>query len=298
MKRTTIAAVAAFALLLGGCVTVDAGEVVVPVGYGDPGEPMTDPGISGRNPFHDMVSYPTRPQEIAFSASAAQRAAEDSNFVGYGPIKVLTSEGATVDLDLSVLVYVDESKALDVYSNVGQSWETVIRTQIHPRTEAVAQQVLPQFDFEDARTSRRADAQAAILEALSADLEPKGILVDAVLIRSMPAPAELQSYINERINAEADLREAEIREEQAVIEARTLQTQRKAEADAKIIDAESAAEAQLLRANATAAENRTISESLTPELLQKFYYEALAGATLFLGEGGDVLVEVPATGGE
>lgn len=257
---------------------VDAGEVVVPVRFGEVQDVLTDDGIHRISPFADRVAMPIRTVELTFSSSQ-----EDLQL---GPISALSSEGGDVDVDVTILYHIDPTLAGLVYETVGTNWEEVL---IKPYTRSTVRDCIPQFDIEEARTAKRGEASNCIYEAMSVPLAARGIVIEEVQLRSMEVSESLQAAINQKLEAQNDVQEAEFREAEAIVKARTLQVDRQAEADAKIIDAKAAAEqvriaaeaeaqAIAIRAGAEAAANRTIAASLIND--QVFQLRIIEGLDL------------------
>lgn len=257
---------------------VDAGEVIVPVRFGEVQEVIKDDGIHRISPFADRVSMPVRTVEITFSSSQ-----EDLQL---GPISALSSEGGDVATDLTILYHINPDKAGEVYENVGTNWEEVL---IRPTVRSSVRDCLPRFDIEEARTSRRGEAKFCIEESMQALLGPRGIEIEEVLLRSMDVSQSLQTAINQKLEAQNDVKEAEFRQKQAEVEAATLQITRQAEADAIQIDAEARASAQIISAEADAkavaiaaeaeaAANRVIAASLVND--QVFQLRVIEGLDL------------------
>ena len=258
-------------------VQVDEGEVILPVVFGEAKAPITEPGIKIINPFADPVSMPIRTVEVTFSSSQ-----ED---IQLGPISALSSEGGDVTTDLTVLYHIDPTMADTVYRTVGTTWEEVL---IKPTVRSSVRDCVPLFDIEEARTAKRGEAAACILERMQT-LGRRGIVIEEVLLRSMDVSPELQAAINQKLEAQNDVQEAEFREAEAIVKARTLQVDRQAEADAQIIDATAAAErvriaaeaeaqAIEIRAQAEADANRTIAASLLND--QVFQLRVIEGLDL------------------
>ena len=87
-------------------------------------------------------------------------------------------------------------------------------------------------------------------------------MIDASIIDVHP-DEQLQQTINDRVKAMQ-------RKQQAEAEQETIRVQN----ETKILEAEAAARAKQIEADAEAKANRTISESLTDELLHKMEMEA------------------------
>ena len=260
MKRRIVILIA-LALTASACVTVDEGEAVVPVRFGESLEPITAPGLHYFNFITaDAVSFPVRPEELTFSAGDTTQA----------PISALSSEGGEVRIDLTALVRIDGEQARTVYERAGNSWASVKQNIVVPTVRSVVRDCIPKFDFEEARTSKRGEAQLCVLEGLQDVLNPRGIIVEEVLIREMQANEALQSSIEQRLEAQNAVREAEFLQQQAIVEARTAVIEAEGRRDAAIVDAEGIAEA-----------NRLVAESLTDNILELRIVESLGDKAVY-----------------
>jgi regulator of protease activity HflC (stomatin/prohibitin superfamily) len=267
---------------LSALTTVDAGEVKVPILFGEVQEPLETEGIHLVNPFARLVAMPVRTVEMSFSTTTDDSGTD----IGLKPISALSSEGASVEVDMSLLYHVNPSLAGPLYRSVGTTWET---TLLIPYTRSAARDCIPQFSFEEARTSARDLVSQCVERVMGDALSERGLVIEAVLIRNMKADARLQAAIDAKLEAQSAAQRAEFEQRQAVVEAATLIISRQAEADAKVIDAESKKKANVIVAQGEAEANRLVAQSLTPELLQLRIYETLGSKTVYLLGGGGVV---------
>ena len=270
-------------LFLGACTQIDEGEATAFVRYGRLVDIQSDPGLNWFNIITtDVVNFPTRAQELTFNMG------EDT----LPAISALSAEGAQVSVDLSVWFSADPENLTLLYQQVGKSWDEVEFKAVS-QIRSKVRDCLPQYEFEEARTSARGLAQSCILNSLRESIP--GVVFSEVLLRDMRASSELQAAIDEKLQAQNDVKEAEFKQqEQEVVNATNIARAR-AEAEAEIVRAEAAAEAVKIAAAAEAEANRLISSSLTPDLLELLIATELANgnATLFLGDGGNARIDVP-----
>lgn len=254
--------------------TVDAGEVVVPVQFGEVLTPIDTEGISMISPFAARYRMPVRTTELTFEGG---RGEED----GFTAIQSLSSEGATVDVDLSVLYHIEPGLAGNIYRTVGTSWES---TLVIPYTRSAVRDCVPTFSFEEARTSKRAEVSDCIEDAMNSALAARGLLVEAVLIRDMRADENLQRAIDQKLEAQSAAQRAEFEQREAEVRAETI-----------IIDATASRDAAILRAEGEAESNRLVAESLSDSILQLRTVEALGDKAVifFGGEGAVPLIQIP-----
>lgn len=251
--------------------SVDAGEVLVPVRFGEVQPVITQEGLNRVSPFATRVRMPIRTVEITFSATEG----------GIRPITALSAEGATVDADLTVLYHIDPTMADDVYRTVGTTWEEVL---VIPIARSVARDVFPDYEFEEARTTQRSEASAAILAGMQAKLATRGIVVEDVLLRNLEADEQLQQAIDDKLQAQNEVKEAEFLRQKAEVDAQTA-----------VIQAEGRANAAIAEAEGTAEANRLIEESLSENILNLRIIEALGDKAVvyFVGQEGGITPVLP-----
>jgi regulator of protease activity HflC (stomatin/prohibitin superfamily) len=103
-----------------------------------------------------------------------------------------------------------------------------------------------QFFAKDMHSGRRADIEDAIQIKMAENLRESGILIEAVLMKSIQLPAGLSTSIEQKLQAEQDAMRMEF-----ILQQERLDAQR------KIIEAEGTRDAQLI-----------LAQGLTPAIIQ------------------------------
>ncbi|MFT5878184.1 MAG: prohibitin 1, partial [Dokdonia sp.] len=111
---------------------------------------------------------------------------------------------------------------------------------------SAAADVCAQYFAKDMHSGMRAEIEKAILENMSGTLNAQGILIEAVLLKSIQLPLGLASSIESKLQAEQDAMRMEF-----------ILKQEKLEAQRKIIEATGAKDAQ-----------KILSEGLTEQIIQ------------------------------
>src|ERR1700682_6803477 len=114
---------------------------------------------------------------------------------------VPSNEGLILALDTSLLFHLDKAKAAQVYQTVGPDYvmkivEPTLRAAIRSATSAHSANAL--------YTNARELVQQQIQEELTAQLAPRGVIVENVLLRDVQLPALLQGSIEAKQQAEQD----------------------------------------------------------------------------------------------
>ena len=114
---------------------------------------------------------------------------------------VPSNEGLILALDTSLLFRLDKNKAAYVYQTVGDNYaekivEPTLRAAIRASTSAHSANAL--------YTNARELVQQQIQDELTAQLAPRGVIVENVLLRDVQLPAMLKGSIEAKQQAEQD----------------------------------------------------------------------------------------------
>lgn len=145
-----------------------------------------------------------------------------------------SKEGLNINARISLLYRVEASRAVDVVSTVGVDYHT---TLVGPVFRSQAADVSARFFAKDMYSAKRRAIETEIGEALRAILEPRGFVIEAVLMKSIELPAGLAQSIEQKLQAEQQAEAMQFRIERE-----------KLAADSKRIRAEGDRDAQLIRA--------------------------------------------------
>lgn len=154
-----------------------------------------------------------------------------------------TREGLSVSLDTAVLYRLDPNMAENIYKTVGPYYRDVL---IIPEAASAVRGHTSASDAKALYTSGREAIQESIKNDLKTVLSPRGIIIEAVLLKDVKLPEELSKSIEAKAKAEQDAAQM-----QFVLE------KEKQEAERKAIEAQGIADFQ-----------RIVSEGISPELLQ------------------------------
>lgn len=262
------------ALFIGsGCIYgQDAGEVIVRRNLGGSLAGYTEePGFHAKAPWQSTISYDVRNNlinlyretEYAYDGGAAEGAC----------VTVNDKSGASCDIDLQVVYSLDADAAVQLYVDYGTQkhfTETVIQNDVR----ATAREVAGQYDTITMLTNR-GEFTRGLASALTSKWDKMGLDVEQVSVQDVRYDSSITSRYSEAQAAEVAKAKALNDQETARVEAET-----------KIIEAQGEAEA-----------NRVLSESLTPEVIQQHYIDALTeigqrGNLVVVPEGSSPLVTV------
>jgi prohibitin 1 len=170
-------------LLLASTTSIPTGNVGVLTLFGRvTGETLPE-GIHLVNPLKSVQKLSVQTQSVKESAN------------------VPSNEGLILALDTSLLFRLDKDKAAFVYQTVGDNYaekivEPTLRAAIRASTSAHSANAL--------YTNARELVQQQIQDELKAQLAPRGVIVENVLLRDVQLPAMLKGSIEAKQQAEQD----------------------------------------------------------------------------------------------
>jgi regulator of protease activity HflC (stomatin/prohibitin superfamily) len=161
---------------------VPAGHVGVVEYFGHVKDDHLTPGLHFVNPLSKVISLSTRTQALPYDRS------------------VLSSEGLTIDIVLSLQFSVDPTTAVTLYKDVGENYKNVI---VIPTMSSIIREVTSKRDAKAMYTSQtRMQMHKEMKDAVSKALAPKGIVVQDVLLRDVRLPDKLKDAIESKLDME------------------------------------------------------------------------------------------------
>ena len=162
---------------------------------------------------------------------------------------VLSKNGLNIEIELSYRFSPIPNKIGYLHDEVGPEYtDRIIKPEIRSATREVIGKYLP----EELYSTKREAIQIEIYEQTKKAIDPKHLLLDAVLIRSVQLPQNLKASIEQKLQEEQEALQYEFR----------LEKERK-EAERKIIEARAKADA-----------NKILNASLTSNILRDKGIEA------------------------
>lgn len=229
-------------ILFRSIVVIAAGQTGVVSVFGRVNGQELHSGIQFVNPLARVNRISIRTEE--FSMTKTREGGEGD------PITVLTKEGLDVTLDVTILYRLVEDKASDIYSQFGLLYRDVI---IRPIIRSVIRQVISEFEAKDIYSEKRQEVVERMRTSLAKEFEPRGLLLEEVLLRDVELPDRLIQSIQDKLTAEQESQRYQFLLEQA-----------NKEAERKRIEAAGQRDSQ-----------KIITESLTPTYLHYQYIQNL-----------------------
>ena len=253
-----------------GFYSQDVGDVAVVRGMG--GEVVgstSEAGFHATSPLNDVLTFSTRNNVLSFYSNNAESYEGGS---ADGPaVSCNDAGGASFSMDIQVNYSLNSDFAEQMYTEYG-SQENYVRNVAVVDVRSTAREVAGKFNTITILTDR-GSLTGAIQEALAEKWADKGIVVEQVSVQTVRYPDSITEKYAEAQAAEVGKAKAQAEQETAKVEAET-----------KVIKAQAEAEA-----------NAALTESLTPEVLQSQYNEALQtaannGCLVVVPEGSQPIV--------
>ena len=243
--------IALIASVLGCVYAQDIGEVKVIRNMGGAIEgTSTEAGFHFKAPWQDTVTYDIRNNVLSFMGDSEADQFEGGSANG-SAVTINDKSGTTATIDIQVNYSLDPQTAEELYANYGTQ-ENFVKSVCAVDIRSIPREVSGQFDTISILTAR-GDFTSAVQDALTEKWKDYGLIVEQVSIQNVVYPDSIKDKYSEAAAAEIAKTTAENQKEVAQVEA-----------DTKVVQANGEAEA-----------NRVLTESLTPEVIQQNYINAL-----------------------
>jgi len=284
----------------------------VPAGYvgvvynmngGVDGEVLTQ-GWHIVSPTKKVTTYSIGLEQSYLSSEKKGDSEKDESF------SIPTSDGKTVRVNLEFSYRFDENRVAQTFVTFkGKSGEVIKDTFIKPKVVAWTQEVSANYPVTDIFGDKRTAINSELDTYLRDKFDKYGIIIDTVNFTDISVDDETAQAIQKKVTAQQELELANIEAQTAKIQAekdkevaRIAAEKDKAvsqiEAEKAIIEAQGKADAVRIKAEAEAEANTAISKSLTPELIEKMYYDTWNGKLPETILGESTTVFIPTTGEE
>jgi regulator of protease activity HflC (stomatin/prohibitin superfamily) len=175
---------------------VEAGQVGVKTLYGKVDNDVLYSGLNVVNPLVEVTTFDVKTQNYTMSAVH-----DEGGKNGDDAIRILTSDGLEVTIDLSVLFSVKPTEAPKILKQIGDDYldkivRPVSRTAI--RDNAVSYEAVALY------SSKRQEFQNRIFETINQSFAKRGLRLEQLLIRNITLPESVRKTIESKINAEQD----------------------------------------------------------------------------------------------
>jgi regulator of protease activity HflC (stomatin/prohibitin superfamily) len=254
--------------ILTSCIIeIEAGDVGVQKLFGQVQNDVLGSGLHFINPLLEVEKMDVKTQNYTMSGVHDEGARQ-----GDDAIRVLTSDGLEVTIDLTVLYKVLPSEAPNILRETGLDYTDKI---VRPLTRTKIRDNAVYYDAIALYSTKRDEFQQRIFNSINGDFKKRGLVLEQLLIRNITLPQSVKTSIEQKISAEQDAQKMQF----------VLQKERQ-EADRKRVEAQGIADYQHI-----------ISESLTDKQLQYEQIKAMKelaaspnAKMIILGKGSTPLI--------
>lgn len=260
-------------VLLGGsqCIFMqDVGEAVVLRNFGGSlAGYTTEAGIHFKAPWQDALDWDIRNRLINFYRDAEY--SYDNGSYNGATVTINDSSGTKADCDVQVIYSINPDAVEQLYADYGTQ-EAYVASYVSNDVRQTTRDCAGQFSTIQLLTDKESFAKS-IQDTLNQRWAESGVVVESVSVQDIRyADSITDAYANAQ-SAQVEQQRAQNQQETARIEAETLSIEAQGEADA----------------------NAILTQSLTPEVLQQQYIEALQaaadnGSLIVVPEGSQPIV--------
>lgn len=243
-------------------VTVAPGHVGVKSWFGEVDDSVLTPGPHLVNPFKKVRQLNTQTQK------------------NEEPATVPTKNGLSVGLNATMLYHLEPTHAPKMVKEVGDlDFEKKL---IDPVFKNAVRDAAAEFDPEALYTADRAKVEAKVLQHVEKELNPRGIIIEQVMLLDPVLPDVVKHRVEQKVAAEQDALRMQSVFTQKELEGKANKRVKELEAEAKVIEAKGIADAQ-----------KIIQKDLSHEYLVYLWIEALKegakhnNATIYVPTGSD-----------
>ncbi len=223
--KNLIVLILIFTVIMSSCTVIRPGEVGVKQRLGKLSNKVNQPGSVVYNPFISrVIKLSTQTNNLELSISLPSK------------------EGLSINAQISILYKLTAQQVPMIIKNLGVDFEPIISNVFR----SASADICSKYFAKDLHSGMRAEIEKDIRLKMMETLDKQGIIIDAVLMKSIQLPQGLASSIEQKLQAEQDVMRMEFTLKQA-----------KLEADRKIIEAQGTSDAQ-----------KIISEGLTNEIIK------------------------------
>ena len=172
-------------VVVGSCslTTIDTGHVGVLTLFGQVTREQLPEGMHIINPLKAVTKLSIRTQESKETA------------------EVPSSEGLLIHLEASLLYRLEPAQATDVYQKIGRDYMDVV---VSPNFRSVMRTVTAAHTASALYSEARESVAQQMLAEMRKIMQPRGIMIENVLLRDIKLPATLKASIEAKQQADQD----------------------------------------------------------------------------------------------
>jgi regulator of protease activity HflC (stomatin/prohibitin superfamily) len=177
-------------------VQIEAGQVGVKSLFGRVQNDVLNSGLHIINPFVEVQRLDIKTQNYTMSGIH-----DEGSKSGDDAIRVLTSDGLEVTIDLTVLYKLLPSEAPRLVRETGIDYTDKI---VRPLTRTKIRDNAVYYEAVSLYSNKRDEFQQRIFKSIEDDFRKRGLILEQLLVRNITLPQTVKSTIEQKINAEQD----------------------------------------------------------------------------------------------
>ncbi len=177
-------------------VQINAGQVGVKSLFGKVQNDILSSGLHFINPFVEIERLDIKTQNYTMSGVLDEGAQQ-----GDDAIRVLTSDGLEVTIDLTVLYKLLPSEAPRLVRETGVDYTDKI---VRPLTRTKIRDNSVYYEAVSLYSNKRDEFQQRIFKSIDDDFKKRGLVLEQLLVRNITLPQSVKATIEQKINAEQD----------------------------------------------------------------------------------------------
>lgn len=214
----------------------------------------TEAGYHTKAPWESKIVFDTRNNVVSFINAKSESGKGATGTY----ISIQDRDGAKANIDIMVRYSLDPTKIETIYTNF-KTQENFTERVLVPAVRSTVREIPAKYGTMEV-LNKRAEIGAAIADDLKAQLEPHGVILEDVDLQEIAYSKEVQSRLDEAQTARIAVDKAKADLERAKIDADTKRTSAQGEADA----------------------NKILEKSLSEDVLQQKYINAISKGTVFV----------------
>jgi regulator of protease activity HflC (stomatin/prohibitin superfamily) len=177
-------------------VQINAGQIGVKSLFGKVQNDVLSSGLHFVNPLVDVERLDIKTQNYTMSGihDEGQKSGDDA-------IRVLTSDGLEVTIDLTVLYKLLPSEAPRLVRETGVDYTDKI---VRPLTRTKIRDNSVYYEAVSLYSNKRDEFQQRIFKSIDEDFKKRGLILEQLLVRNITLPQSVKTTIEQKINAEQD----------------------------------------------------------------------------------------------
>lgn len=224
---------------------------------------IDEPGAGLKAPWTKLVDFDLSSQQLSFAGNKDSKPEYAGGKVNGAEITAAVAGGSQSNFDLQLTYNIEAKDVRAIYTDY-RSQENFSAQVIVPKVLSAARKVPSQYSAIDFRGAKQGEAQEKIISNANDALDPFGVKFTVGALQNIRYSSDVEKSI------------------QGVQVAQQQQQKAEAELEATKISAQQA----VVKAQATAKANDILTKSLSPQILQQKYIDAIADGTTFVVPSG------------